>query len=88
MLIPHECHKPDFQVGGPVVKSSWLPISMVAAPRQSFGTKHHEEKAHKRKRRFRYLCDDESNLSEEAQSSDSRSPEFATLLNALAESYG
>lgn len=88
MLIPHECHKPDFQLGGPVVNMAWLPVSVVAAPRQSFGTKHHEEKAHKRKRRFRYLCDDESDLSEEAQSSESHTPEFAALLSGLAESYG
>jgi hypothetical protein len=88
MLIPHEVHKPAFQIDGPMMQTArtLVPTAVVATAR-TYGTKHHEEKGHKRKRKFRYVWDDESAISDDAQTEDGVRDSFAVLLGGLAEAY-
>ena len=87
MLIPQECHKPAYQIDAPVVQQAFIPITHVAKMQKSFGTKHHEEKGHKKKRKFRYILDDESELSEEAYAEETNTVTFVALLQGLSEAY-
>lgn len=61
--------------------------TLVLAAQKSYHSRHHEEKKHQRKRKFRFLFDDESELSEDALQEQSNSAEFNSLLSGLAEAY-
>ena len=88
MLIPHECHKPAFQIDGPVMQTAQMGVpTVVVATKQSYHSRHHEEKKHQRKRKFRFVFDDESELSDDAYQEEECTTEFATLLGGLAEAY-
>ncbi len=87
MLIPQECYKPTFQIDGPIMQKAAIPIAHVRETQKSFGTKHHDERGHKKKRRFRFLLDDEADISEEAMQSESNAPVFTDFLQALNETY-
>lgn len=87
MLIPQECHKPAFQIDGPILQRSNVAVVPLAKLKQAFGTKQHEEKSHKRKRKFRYLLEDSSEISDEALQEDESCPSFSAFLHTLTEVY-
>jgi hypothetical protein len=89
MLIPHECHTNTFQVGTPVVNTSWVPTTVVAT-QQSYAAKHKEEKERRRRRGGSETLpedDDEMELSIEVKSEQGVGPTFSSLLSGLADAY-
>lgn len=87
MLIPQECHKPTFQIDGPILQQAFIPVTRVMATKQSFGTKHQDEKDHKKKRKSFLWLDDEAEISEDAFEEDDVTEDFASLLGGLAQAY-
>jgi len=88
MLIPHECHKPAFQIDGPIMQTCSVHLQgRVPATKKGYGTKQHEEKSFKRKRRFRLLDEDATEFSDEAMQEEECSAEFAALLCGLEEAF-
>lgn len=89
MLIPQECHKPAFQIDGPIMQTAYAAVPQrVLAPNKSGGTKQHEEKSHKRKRKFRFCADDEAEISDDARAQEEEfSDGFDSLLAGLVDNF-
>ena len=88
MLIPQECHKPSFQVQGPVVNTSWVPTT-VASAKESYSTREREEKERRRRRQndeHPAEEDDDFDLSVEV-AEQGVGPTFSALLSGLADAY-
>ena len=88
VLIPQECHKPAFGVCVPGEQTTWQPLQKVIATQISFGTKGHDEKGHKqRKRHHRGVENDDVEISEEAFDDETSSPAFRSLLDGFTLAY-